>query len=148
MMAVDQRGSLPDGILVKIDRAAMAVGLETRMPLLDHELVEFAWSLPASLKLRDGRGKFLLRALLADLVPPALTERPKRGFNVPLAQWLRGPLREWAESLLEPSRLRDQGLLDVTRVRKRWEEHLGMRRNAQQELWSVLCLQAWLAHGR
>jgi asparagine synthase (glutamine-hydrolysing) len=145
MMLVDQRTYLPDDILVKVDRAAMAVSLETRVPMLDHELVAHAWSVPVSLKLRQGRGKALLRSLLARHVPPALFERPKRGFAVPLAAWLRGPLRAWADDLLDADRLRRQGLLDADRVRRRWHEHLSGSRDAHDELWSVLALQAWLA---
>ena len=145
MMLVDQHTYLPDDILVKVDRAAMAVALETRVPLLDHDLVEWAWSLPLGMKLRGGRGKFLLRALLDEFVPRALIDRPKRGFAVPLAAWLRGPLRDWAEHLLEPRRLSAEGFLDTARVRKRWEEHLAGTRDAQDELWTVLTFQAWLA---
>jgi asparagine synthase (glutamine-hydrolysing) len=148
MMLTDQQLYLPDDILVKTDRAAMAVSLETRVPLLDHTLAEYAWSLPLSLKHRDGRGKHLLRALLAEYVPASLTERPKRGFAVPLAQWLRGPLRGWAEDLLDERRLREQGLLDAARVRARWNEHLSGSRNAHDDLWTVLCLQSWLARSR
>jgi asparagine synthase (glutamine-hydrolysing) len=145
MMLVDQHGYLPDDILVKLDRAAMAVSLETRVPLLDHTLVEHAWRVPLSLKLRDGRGKHLLRSLLTDLVPAALIERPKRGFAVPLAAWLRGPLRAWAEDLLDEAALRRQGLFDAGRIRARWREHLDGSRNAHDELWPILCFQAWRA---
>jgi asparagine synthase (glutamine-hydrolysing) len=148
MMLVDQKSYLPDDILVKVDRAAMAVGLETRVPLLDHTLVEHAWTIPLSLKLRDGRGKYLLRALLATLVPPALTERPKRGFAVPLAAWLRGPLRDWGEALLDETAMREQGFLDASRVRARWSEHVRGTRDAHDDLWPVLVFQAWLEHAR
>jgi asparagine synthase (glutamine-hydrolysing) len=145
MMLVDQQRYLPDDILVKTDRASMAMGLETRVPLLDHTLVEYAWALPLALKLREGRGKYLLRELLAQYVPRTLTDRPKRGFAVPLAQWLRGPLRDWAESLLDERRLREQGLLDADRVRARWNEHLSGVRSVPDDLWTVLALQSWLA---
>jgi asparagine synthase (glutamine-hydrolysing) len=145
MMLADMHTYLPDDILAKVDRAAMAVSLETRVPLLDHDLVAWAWSLPLDMKLREGRGKFLLRALLDERVPRALIDRPKRGFAVPLAAWLRGPLRDWAEHLLEPGRLAAQGFLDVARVRARWQEHLAGTRDARDELWTVLAFQAWLA---
>jgi asparagine synthase (glutamine-hydrolysing) len=148
MMLADMHTYLPDDILVKVDRAAMAVSLETRVPLLDHDLVEWTWTLPLSLKLRDGRGKFLLRTLLDRYVPRTLIDRPKRGFAVPLAAWLRGPLRDWAEHLLEPQRLSEQGFLDTARVRARWQEHLAGTRDAQDELWTVLTFQAWLADAR
>jgi asparagine synthase (glutamine-hydrolysing) len=145
MMLADQHTYLPDDILVKVDRAAMAVSLETRVPLLDHELVAWAWSLPMDLKLRDGRGKYLLRALLDRHVPRALIDRPKRGFAVPLAAWLRGPLRDWAEHLLDPVRLAREGFLDVSRVRERWQQHQAGTGDAQDELWAVLAFEAWLA---
>jgi asparagine synthase (glutamine-hydrolysing) len=148
MMLADQHTYLPDDILVKVDRAAMAVSLETRVPLLDHDLVAWAWSLPLDLKLRDGRGKFLLRSLLDLHVPRALIERPKRGFAIPLAEWLRGPLRDWAEHLLDPVRLAGEGFLDTARVRERWSQHVAGARDAQDELWSVLTFEAWLADAR
>lgn len=143
MMLLDQRTYLPDDILVKVDRASMAVALETRLPLLDHELLAYAWSLPISLKLHQGRGKHILRELLARFVPRPLFERPKRGFAVPLGDWLRGPLRDWAEGLLDAGRLRREGFLDPGVVRQRWHEHLGGERHAQDELWGVLMFQAW-----
>jgi asparagine synthase (glutamine-hydrolysing) len=144
MMVADAKTYLPDDILVKLDRAAMAVSLETRVPMLDHRVVELAWRLPTQLKVRGARGKRVLRSVLAQYVPPALTERVKMGFSVPLDDWLRGPLRDWAEALLEPGRLRREGYLDAGPIRARWQEHLSGARNRQQSLWAVLMFQAWL----
>ena len=143
-MLLDSESSLPGDVLTKIDRASMAVSLETRTPLLDDRLVEFAWRLPLSMRVRNGRGKRLLRKVLARYVPTALTERPKQGFSVPLGSWLCGPLREWAESLLGETRLRHDGYFEPRIVRQIWADHLSGRGNAQHALWAVLMFQAWI----
>ncbi len=143
-MYVDGRTYLPGDILTKVDRAAMANSLETRVPLLDHRVVEFAWSLPMAYKCSGGETKRVLRRLLARRVPPTLTERPKMGFGVPLAEWLRGPLRGWAEDLLAPQRLKREGFLNPTPVGRAWTAHLSGRRDLNELLWSVLMFQAWL----
>lgn len=144
MMALDALTYLPDDILVKVDRAAMAVSLETRAPFLDRDVMEFAWTLPMSMKLREGRGKWILRRLLDRHVPRALVERPKMGFGIPLDDWLRGPLREWAEALLDEGRLRREGFLSPEPVRRAWHLHQRGEASFGYRLWSVLMFQAWL----
>jgi asparagine synthase (glutamine-hydrolysing) len=143
MMYLDSISYLPDDILVKLDRAAMGVSLETRAPFLDHRVVEFAWRLPLSMKIRGGRGKWLLRRVLDRHVPRALIERPKMGFGVPLDAWLRGPLLGWAESLLHESRLSAEGFFHPEPVRNMWREHLSGKRNRSYHLWDILMFQAW-----
>jgi asparagine synthase (glutamine-hydrolysing) len=135
---------LPGDVLVKLDRATMAASLEARCPFLDHRMVEFAWRLPSSMKVRDGCGKWLLRRVLRRYLPSHLFERPKQGFNVPIGAWLKGPLREWAQDLLDGGRIRHEGLLDTEQVTECWAAHLSGRSDRARELWAILMVEAWL----
>ena len=135
---------LPDDILAKVDRASMAVSLETRVPFLDHRVAELAARIPLSLKVRGGKGKHIVRQLLYGLVPPAMVERPKAGFAIPIGEWIKGPLRPWAEDLLSRESLQCNGLLDPGIVRRRWADHLSGRRDSTPALWAILMLQSWL----
>lgn len=144
VMFLDSVGYLPDDILVKLDRASMGVSLEARVPLLDHRVIEFAWRTPLALKLRHGTSKWLLRQVLYKYVPRPLVERPKQGFGMPIAEWLRGPLRDWAEALLDEGRLRDQGMLEPRPIRQKWAEHVSGETRWDYHLWTVLMFQAWM----
>jgi asparagine synthase (glutamine-hydrolysing) len=143
MMLLDGLTYLPDDILVKMDRTAMGESLETRVPLLDHRVVEFAWRLPLKMKIRDGTGKWLLRKLLAKHVPQELFERPKMGFAIPLDGWLRGPLRDWAEDLLSEKRLNEEGIFDTRIIRSTWAGHLEGKPGVAYQLWDILVYQSW-----
>jgi len=144
MMAWDTLSYLTDDILVKVDRAAMAVSLETRAPFLDHRVAQVAWRLPMSMKIRGGTSKWALRQILYKYVPRELIERPKAGFAMPIGQWLRGPLRAWAEELLHPDRLGREGYLRPEPINRLWQQHLSGRYDHTTKLWTVLMWQAWL----
>ena len=144
MMAIDMMSYLPDYILCKVDRAAMASSLETRIPLLNHQLVEFAWTLPMKYKVQGNKGKLVLRSLLDRYVPNELIERPKRGFSVPVNEWLRGPLKSWADDLLSEQRSKSDGYFNSAEVLKQWKQHKSGRHDRSESLWSILMFQAWL----
>jgi asparagine synthase (glutamine-hydrolysing) len=148
MMLADSTTYLPDDILVKVDRASMGVSLESRVPMLDHRVVELAWQMPLRMKVRNGEGKWLLKQLLRRYVPAALHDRPKMGFGMPVGAWISGGMREWAESLLGADRLKQEGFLDAARVRELWSRHLAGRLRAGGDIWRVLMFQAWLAETR
>lgn len=144
MQYFDMTTYLPGDILVKVDRASMGVSLESRVPFLDHRVVEFAATLPLAFKIEKKQGKQILREVLYRYVPKEIVERPKTGFGIPVAEWLRGPLRDWAEELLSPSRMRNEGILDPQPVLQKWKEHLSGTHNRDGEIWGVLMFQAWL----
>jgi asparagine synthase (glutamine-hydrolysing) len=145
MMYADALNYLPDDILVKVDRASMAVGLEVRVPMLDHRVLEFAWQVPLHMKVRDREGKWLLQQVLKKYAPDALPVRPKMGFGVPVGDWVRGALRDWAESLLGEDRLRRDGLLDPKLAREQWMLHLAGDSGGNDRVWHMLAFQAWLS---
>ena len=144
MMLADATAYLPDDILCKVDRAAMAVGLETRVPFLDHRVAAVAARIPVAMQIHGGTGKRMLRQLLARHAPPALFDRPKAGFAIPVGEWIKGPLRDWTESLLDPARLRSEGWFDAEKVTRRWHAHLSGRTDATAALWTILMFQSWL----
>jgi len=148
MMYCDATSYLPDDILCKVDRASMAVSLETRVPYLDHRVAELAARIPLAMKVRDGRGKHILRRLLTREVPRRLVERPKAGFGIPVGEWIKGPLKPWAEDLLDPGPMRAEGWFDPEVVRRRWQDHLSGRRDSATALWAILMFQAWLREQR
>jgi asparagine synthase (glutamine-hydrolysing) len=148
MMAIDTLSYLPDDILTKVDRAGMATSLETRIPFLDHNLVEMAWRLPLNMKIRNGQSKWILRQILNKYVPSELINRPKMGFGVPIDIWLRGPLKEWGSELLDYTRIKNEGYFNPEIVTNKWNEHQSGKRNWQHQIWSLLMFQSWLDNNR
>ena len=148
MQYIDALDYLPDDILTKVDRASMVVSLEARVPILDHRIVEFAWTLPQRMKVRNGTGKWILRELLYQHVPRNLVDRPKKGFGVPIAQWLRGPLRDWAEDLLSESSLKQTEIFKTEPVLEKWKQHQSGTVNWDNHLWDIINMQAWATANR
>lgn len=146
MMITDLISYLPNDILTKVDRAAMAISLETRVPFLDPNVIRFAASLPLHMKIRDGSNKWILKQILYKHIPKNLIDRPKMGFSVPLDQWLRGPLKDWAERLLDPKKIEQQGFFKADFISKKWQQHQTGFRNWQYQLWNILIFQQWLEH--
>ena len=144
MMLTDTMAYLPEDILTKVDRATMATSLEARAPLLDFRIIEYAWQLPLNQKYAYGKGKLPLRALLSRYMPHDYFERPKQGFGIPVHEWLRGPLREWGENLLDKQTLKEDGYFNVSTVRTLWRNHLSGKQNYGYELWNILVFQSWL----
>lgn len=144
----DMMTYLPDDILVKVDRAAMANSLETRVPLLDHRIVEFSLSLSSNLKTRSGHEKWILRELLYKHVPRKLVDRPKMGFSMPLGQWLKGPLKDWTEDLINPAAIKDYGIFNPEPIYKKWKEHVGGKAQWDSQLWPILMFQAWIREAK